>query len=127
MSKIIEFKKKQNQLFAIKTWVGKFGERHGGVGDGYGYVSPSLEIRNLKICHQACSNGEVIYYEAPGMSYKFLEKAFIDQFPKILSIALELQKEDLRISAIEALEECKEIMEEIMEEPNRESKEFKNE
>ena len=90
------------------------GKRYGaGWAAGTGHVS-DVKLRRVELDFLEDSPCKV-YHLAPKGLLSFLEESTKSMFSEILKMALELQKEDLKLAAISALEENKKIINDLNE------------
>ena len=116
ISKIDIYKVKKEDRLLSEDWASMIGKRYGaGWAAGTGYVSDvklkGIELNFLTTDTSYCK----VYHLAPEGLLPFLEKSIKSMFPEILKMALELQKEDLKLAAISTLEENKEIINDLNE------------
>ena len=109
ISKIGIYKVKKKDRLLSEDWASMIGKRYGaGWASGTGHVS-DVKLKGIELDFLDTSCGKA-YHLAPKGLLPFLEKSIKSMFPEILKMALELQKEDLKLAAISTLEENKEII-----------------
>ena len=116
ISKIDIYKVKKEDKLLSEDWASMIGKRYGaGWAAGTGHVS-DVKLNGIEVdfLDTSISCGKA-YHLAPEGFLPFLEKSIKSIFPEILKMALELQKEDLKLAAISALEENKEIINDLNE------------
>ena len=116
ISKIDIYKVKKKDRLLSEDWASMIGKRYGaGWASGTGHVSgvkvEGIELRFLTTDTSFCK----VYHLAPKGLLPFLEESIKSMFSEILKMALELQKEDLKLAAISVLEENKKIFNDLNE------------
>lgn len=116
ISKIDIYKVKKKDRLLSEDWASMIGKRYGaGWAAGTGYVSDvkieGVELNFLTTDTSSCK----VYHIAPKGLLPFLEESTKSMFSEILKMALELQKEDLKLAAISALDENKKIINDLNE------------
>jgi hypothetical protein len=111
ISKVGIYKVKKKDRLLSEDWASMIGKRYGaGWASGTGHVSDvKLKGIELSFLETDTSCGKV-YHLAPKGLLPFIEESTKSMFSEILKMALELQKEDLKLAAISALEENKKII-----------------
>ena len=110
MSKLDEYILKREEMAISQNWASMIGKRdNSGWASDYGIIEDvrleAINLRSIKY-KDTC-------YLAPLGLLPFLELSIKSIFSEILETALQLQKKDLKYSAIYALKENEKIIEEL--------------
>jgi hypothetical protein len=117
MLTIEEYKQKKDLFLMAQDWANKIGKPYSGGGGGFGCIR-SLEMREVCLYYQEY-DGAKNYYPVPVEFIKFLERAIIQIFPDVLKLALEIQQNELQSYAAIAIEDARNLLNELQEEATK--------
>ena len=109
MSYIINYHRSRALKEQSSEWYEMLGKHYSGGGGGYGKII-SFELSKCEIYYQF-SNGSANYHSIPPDFKKYIQKAIIKNFSLLVKDAVQMQEEDFKKVAEQAVGEAKSILE----------------